>query len=142
MGKIPWLTQAMQRYPRTNPFLALMFYESDRRAAGLGALDENKRPRKLYQAAVTNVKWQDLLNGTITWSLSVHMDAHQEWDPPVELPLSALSVSVDGDQYVTSHTVPEKHWERWVTVPSKDLHDPKLRTMIAHELRKLRRSRP
>ena len=37
------LPLAIGRYPRTPSLLAVMFFTSDRRAAGLGALDQRKR---------------------------------------------------------------------------------------------------
>lgn len=47
---------AMRRYPGVNPLLALDFLYSDRRAAGLGALDERKRRARSQESRVKRLE--------------------------------------------------------------------------------------
>lgn len=138
MSRFPYfLKQAHARYPREPLTLALMMFESDRRMAGLGALDITKRLHRKNEGYkfVSNTKQMHVLNGTCVYQLAVHRLAFFEY-PEFD---SLMPTEGSGAECVTVTRKPEKFSERWVPVNPRDLWTERGRDMIAYTLRKVRR---
>lgn len=126
---------AMRRYPDMNPFLAIECYLSDRREAGLGALDERKRMESRRRSPVRNTKTRDLLDGRLHYHRRIDIPPRDEWP------------MFDGDYWpgagcvtdkVTLTRIPARqaHMACYATAPRTQAD----RNELAAMLRELRRS--
>lgn len=73
-------TFALRRYPGVDPLLAEMMYESDRRAAGLGALDAKRRNGR----TIMRSKALDPYSGGLSYFLGTELPQRDEL-PPFDL---------------------------------------------------------
>lgn len=127
---------ASRRYPDDSPLLAVEFLLSDRREAGLGALDERKRLASRRHSPVRNTKTQDLMTGRWHYSRRIDIPPRVEW-PPLEaddlLPGSGATIDK-----VTIRRIPARqvHMACYCERPRTEAD----RRMVAAMLRELRRS--
>lgn len=124
---------AVARYPCKPVDLAIVFFMSDRRSAGLGALDERKRQRRPSQR-VRCVKRLDLERGDIFYDRIIDVPPLQSLDIPEWPP--ALD---DAPEYVTIRTTPARFAHRCVRVPARSFEHQRDRDFVAACLRELRR---
>lgn len=124
---------AMRRYPDDNALLAVEFLLSDRREAGLGALDERKRLASRRHSPVRNTKTQDLMTGRWHYSRRIDIPARDEW--PI---LEADYIPGGAHQTVTIARTPARqtHMACYCERPRTETD----RRMVAAMLRELRRS--
>lgn len=129
---------AMRRYPDENPLLAIDFLLSDRREAGLGALDGRKRRASRPHSPVRNLKEFDLLSGRLIYSRTIHILAHHK-APTLDYFEDYLMAYGPQDETYTVTTVPERRVAMAVRIerPPETQAD---RDMAAAALRELRRS--
>lgn len=139
MSRFPMLELAAiahKRYPDMALDLAVMCLLSDRRAAGLGALDDRKRRASRRHSPVRNIKERDLLSGHLIYSRTIHIEAHQvlpELDFADYLPGAGAK-----HMTVTVTTVPERR-----VAMAMNCYPPETqaeRNIVAASLRELRRS--
>ena len=124
---------AHARYPNEPIDLAIMMFMSDRRAAGLGALDDNKRPRG--RRPVRNIKRVDLLSGDVLYERIIDAPAHQVL-PRMEF---EYTVGSPGPAYVKATYVPARKSHFCVRIERGWLESQRDRRMAANYLRELRR---
>ena len=127
------LTLATRRYPRTHALLALQYFESDRRTAGLGALKDS--PGRGHKN-VRNIKRVDLETLGVFYHRII--DIPQRWElPPMEFTFSITDVSQN--ECVTMLKTPARFVERYVRVSRRDFQTQEGRNRVANYLRQLRR---
>lgn len=129
---------AMCRYPKDDPLLAIDFVLSDRRAAGLGALDERKRLASRRYSPVRNVKWVDQLTGRIRYSRTINIEPQQVF-PDLDFDDYIPGAASAKDMVFTVTTVPARRVAMACQIDRiPDTQDE--RRALAAMLRELRRS--
>lgn len=124
---------AHRRYPDMPLVLALQCFDSDRRHAGLGALDERKRSGR---GEVRNRKRMSLEDGRILYDMVIDRPERRRWPTmPEPRPLSGVT----SESTVTLELVPATLERRCLPVTWRMLSSQRDRTYIAHELRRARR---
>jgi hypothetical protein len=120
-----------RRYPDTDPLIALMYFGSDRRAAGLGALDERKRQGR---GDVRCYKCVDPLTGRVSW--------HRRIDAPPRDYLPAFDPLgfdlCNPRATITVTRTPARKDHKAVTLDPFLLMDQRGRTVAARYLREMR----
>lgn len=126
---------ALRRYPYKAIDLAVMFFQSDRRRAGLGALDERRRRGKeLFRR-----KRLDLFSGDVFYEFGVNRPARREYVQP-DLGLVPWSIGAQAAALtIAAQEIPAETTRLAMRVPSKDLLDQSGRSVVAAELRRARR---
>jgi hypothetical protein len=71
---------ATARYPAEHPLMAIDMLLSDRRTAGLGALDEPKRERNRRQSRIRNFKHVDPTTGRVHYSMLRDTRMERVWN--------------------------------------------------------------
>ncbi len=129
---------ATRRYPGTEPLLAVEFLHSDRRAAGLGALDERKRGPG-YSKQVFAFKFRALLNGHICYRWGVSLPPRMV-APPFDWQSTVLDLrNGRASATLTSTLIPARN-ESWaINFDARSSEDQQGRTMMACALRDARR---
>lgn len=128
---------AHRRYPNAELPIAVMFFESDRRAAGLGALDERKRNGGPARSnAVINRKWINLLTGQVCYSRSINIK--ERWVLP-EFEMVPPSISDAASEFVTMTKQPAKSAAIALRVDQRTLATQAGRAAVARSLRRMRR---
>lgn len=126
------LDLAKARYPKVPLTLALRYFSSDRRHAGLGALDASRRrPRRHEQ--VRNYKELNLVDGRVYYT--VVRDTPLRWDYPRDEPMYALGAPMPPIQLIQTPAVCAV---RKLPVQLRDLDDQAGRRRIAMTLLRLR----
>ncbi|MDB5730712.1 MAG: hypothetical protein JWQ03_607 [Variovorax sp.] len=124
---------AIARYPMMPPELALECFHSDRRAAGLGALDERKREptdARTVRRPVTRLKVADALSRRVEYRLA--RESYQAFtgtcllDPRFAREATFTKVTVKGYDYA-------------VFFDDRELATQRGRDVIARQLRAIRR---
>lgn len=121
---------AHARYPKVPILLAMSYYESDRRAAGLGALD----PRRRRGRTIMRTKEIDLLHRRVIYTLRTKL-------PPRDVPPAfdeLLSVGAAGDARLTITRLAAVDVARCVALEAHDLDTQRGRDMAAKMLRQAR----
>ncbi len=126
---------AMRRYPDMNPLLAVECYLSDRREAGLGALDERKRMDSRRRSPVRNTKTRDLLDGRLHYSRRIDIPARDEW-PLFDGDYLPGAGSVTDTVTITRIPARHAHMACYAEAPRTQVD----REVLAALLRELRRS--
>jgi hypothetical protein len=123
---------AHRRYPDMPLDLALFCFRSDRRTAGLGALDERKRKRR---GEVANYKLDVFEHRQVRYHLIRHTRARREYDPE-----SFSSIDVfDAKSTVLLIDIPERTQHLVVPVDYFDFENQRGRRRVAIALRIARR---
>lgn len=126
------LRLALARYPKTPAPLALMYFESDRRAAGLGALDHRKRGGR---GEVKCYKTVDLMTGRVQYDRIIDVKARDEF-PSFDRNWMRLE---DAPETVTLILRPGRLAHRAVRFDRHDFDTQRGRSMVAKVLMQLRR---
>jgi hypothetical protein len=124
------LKSACARYPSVPPLLALMYLRSDRRAAGLGALDATRRTGR----TIMRYKERDLLNRRVLYTLRNKLpprDVMPDFD--FDAPICGAAAA---DSFVTITRLPAVDVARRVGVDERDMEN---RGLVARWLRQARR---
>ncbi len=125
--------RAHARYPDVDVFLALSFMDSDRRAAGLGALGKRpvRWPRPVYRTKVADY------GGTVTWVLGVNYPERREipLQPLPRFPMKTAPRAMT----VTVIRHPPRTAEVCVRWDARDLQTEQGRHVCARLLREARR---
>lgn len=126
---------AYRRYPGMPLPMAVECFLSDRRKAGLGALDERKRR---VGADISNYKRDVMEHGQVRYHLVRHTPAHRKYDLP---PCAAFDPEAPGMDTMTVRTfeVPAKNVHLCVPADYRDFHEQALRRRVAQALREARR---
>lgn len=127
---------AMRRYP--GEMLALEFFASDRRVAGLGALDAKRRPRR--RDGISNSKWWDAVSGHICYAMAKRTG--DAWQLPRMRLADLTPGTMARDATAQLVLVPGVTWEVRVPVSRDELQSQRGRDTVAAALRRARRSRP
>lgn len=127
---------AHARYPDDPIDLAIMFFMSDRRAAGLGALDESKRPRG--RRPVRNSKYVDIITGQVHYDRTIDVPAHREW-PVVDFSSYCIGDTAATDT-VTIINAPGRKAHMALRLDRRMFERQSDRRIVAAQLRELRRS--
>lgn len=136
------LELAQRRYPRTEPTVALMMFDSDRRAAGLGALGYRTRPGGLAlkrhprtMLSVSNTKERYMLTDRLLYTMRVSALERDELPEFIEMPV--LGAAADATTTIIRRkgfdVAMHLPWDRRALLTERD------RTMLAHALREARR---
>lgn len=123
---------AMARYPRESVTLAMMMYDSDRRTAGLGALD----PRKRHGRDLSNTKSATLEGGVEYRLVRRTHDRVERIDPVLEDFRLGISYK---EQRFEQRLVRGRVEERVLPVSRDRIRSQSGRSYVAHELRRARR---
>jgi hypothetical protein len=133
---------AMARYPDMSPLLALSCFESDRRAAGLGALDEKRRNRRSQVRNTKAVVWTGKNGEVVVYSRVIDVPERMSY-PKLdvsELVLLGPGASVTAERsFVTLKRDPARFVHLQLQVDPRDMADQFGRTMVARQLREMRR---
>lgn len=134
--QIELLALAMRRYPDVMPDLALLYFASDRRAAGLGSLDlrnprrRSQNPRRNLQ----NTKQFNHLTGAVMYDRVLDVPPRQTFEG--SMPSSVKSIG--DDAFLTIKTLAARHGHLRLDVEPDRLKTQKGRNYVAQELRKMR----
>lgn len=129
-------TLAHRRYPGVDGALAVMYFMSDRRAAGLGALDERKRVFK--GQTVVCVKTRSLLDGTVLYTTRVHRLGGREQPEFVPYP---VSIDCPANETIQLKRVAPVDVCLCIKVDQHEFADQWGRRNVAKALKELRRRR-
>lgn len=132
--------QANARYPREPLEVALFFFQSDRKAAGLGALDVRKREAsRLGRHPVRNTKWAYEMTRDVFYRLTIDRLPYTEIDPTQFIELRAFNPNDPTPDCVTLIRHPAVFVERMVVINHKEFWTERGREGIAARLREARR---
>lgn len=126
------LELALRRYPMMSPPLALMCFCSDRKAAGLGALAEEKRNAK---SEVRNVKYRDWTRArSVFYRMTIDRPPRTVW--PDREP--ATYITAEATDCITFKRLPAVNKCVMVSVEMDEFFDQNSRGGVARKLRKAR----
>lgn len=124
---------AHRRYPDMPLDLALMCFESDRRRAGLGALDDRKR----RGVEVFRSKRLDFASDLVIYRFGIARPAREEYVPQDWMDFDP---SKDYSTLTVQRVKIPAHKEKFgLNVRVRDFYDQRTRNLIARQLRNARR---
>lgn len=126
------LRLALARYQKTPAPLALMYFESDRRAAGLGALDHRKRGGR---GDVKCYKTVDLMTGRVQYDRIIDVKPRDEF-PRFDMGVMCIDDIPETIQIIRR---PGRFAQRAVRFDRHDFDTQRGRSMVAKVLMQLRR---
>lgn len=124
---------AHRRYPDMDLLLAIECFRSDRQRAGMGALDVNKR--RGGGREISRVKRVNHY-GEVQYKLAFSRPAREAWTPQ----RFELGAEIGPESTITMELVPAKQRAVGLHCFARDLFDQGMRSVIAAELRVVRRS--
>lgn len=132
------LLRAMARYRRVPPDVAIFMFHSDRREAGLGALDDTKRypaNRSYVYSPVIRTKFRQWSgrdqDERIVYDFRINIPAHVKV-PPIGRP------GYNANDALTLIQVPARSDHKRIHFARTDFEDQRGRNQIAKALRKAR----
>lgn len=127
---------ASRRYPQARAVLAVSYFCSDRRRAGLGALDERKRGLGRYAQTIHNFKYQEPAGGMIVYRCEIRQQLRQVIDQPWCWP--AID-SMNAAATMTVTTLPGYTDTKCIPFNPQLFETQQGRTLVAKQLRRFRR---
>jgi hypothetical protein len=126
---------ATARYRNTPAVLAIAYFESDRRAAGMGALKSGYDYNRQYRN-VSNTKTHDRMSDKVQYDRHISVPAFDRF-PELEMPVGSID-DFDPNACITLVRVPARNMSMACRVDREDFQTQAGRNKIASLLRRLR----